>query len=135
MQRLLRGETQVLARDSGRSPDDVVYNAADTWSGMKSTICERLAGVGVRVYGLGKYQRTPSCDLARSLRDVRVMLLSGNESDPWRRSTLEVAPCFVPPPEIRRDLSLTGANLPNSTGEQEESYDRPVIEFFDKALR
>ena len=38
-------------------------------------------------------------------------------------------------PEIRRDLYLTGANLPDATGEQEESYDRPVIEFFDKALR
>jgi hypothetical protein len=32
-------------------------------------------------------------------------------------------------------LFLTGANLPNATGEQEEAYDRPVIDFFDKALR
>jgi hypothetical protein len=63
------------------------------------------------------------------------MLLSGNESDPWKHSTAEVAQCFNPPAEVKRDLSLTGANLPNATGEQEESYDRPVIDFFDKALR
>jgi hypothetical protein len=36
---------------------------------------------------------------------------------------------------MKKDLTLTGANLPNSTGQQEEAYDRPVIEFFDKALR
>jgi hypothetical protein len=63
------------------------------------------------------------------------MLLSGNESDPWQRSTIEVAPCFNPPAEVKRDLFLTGANLPAATGEQEEAYDRPVIDFFDKALR
>ena len=129
-------EVRALALDSvPGSPDDIIFQVTDRWSGMKSSIFHRLAGLGVRVYGLGKYQNTPSCDLARSLREVRVMLLSGNESDPWKRSTAEVAPCFNPPAEVKRDLSLTGANLPNATGEQEESYDRPVIDFFDKALR
>lgn len=129
-------EVRALALDSvPGSPDDIIFQVTDRWSGMKSSIFHRLAGLGIRVYGLGKYQNTPSCDLARSLREVRVMLLSGNESDPWKHSTAEVAPCFNPPAEVKRDLSLTGANLPNATGEQEESYDRPVIDFFDKALR
>jgi hypothetical protein len=64
-----------------------------------------------------------------------VLILAGGESDPWRRMTLDTARCFSPPPEIKRDLPLTGASLPSSTGQQEEAYDRPVIEFFDKALR
>jgi len=129
-------EVRALALDSvPGSPDDIIRQATDTWSGMKSAVFYRMAGIGVRAYGLGKYQNTPSCELARSLREVRVMLLSGNESDPWQRSTLEVASCFHPPAEIKRDLFLTGGNLPAATGEQEESYDRPVIEFFDKALR
>lgn len=129
-------EVRALALDSvPGSPDDIISQATDTRLGMKSSIFHKLAAVGVRVYGLGKYQSTPSCDLARSLREVRVMLLSGNASDPWQPSTMEVAPCFNPPAEIKRDLSLTGANLPAATGEQEESYDRPVIDFFDKALR
>lgn len=129
-------EVRALALDSvPGSPDDIISQATDTRLGMKSSFFHRMAAVGVRVYGLGKYQSTPSCDLARSLREVRVMLLSGNESDPWRRSTMDVAPCFNPPAEVKRDLFLTGANLPAATGEQEESYDRPVIDFFDKALR
>lgn len=129
-------EVHSLALDSvPGSPDDIIRQATDSWSGMKSSAFHRMANIGVRLYGLGKYQSTSSCDLARSLREVRVMLLSGNESDPWERSTVEVAACFNPPAEIKRDLNLTGANLPNATGEQEESYDRPVIEFFDKALR
>jgi pimeloyl-ACP methyl ester carboxylesterase len=129
-------EVHALALDSvPASPDDIINQASDTRSGMKSAIFHRLASIGVRVYSLGKYQSTPSCDLARSLREVRVMLLSGNEGDPWQRSTIEVAHCFNPPAEVKRDLFLTGANLPAATGEQEESYDRPVIDFFDKALR
>jgi len=103
--------------------------------GMSNSIFQRLARTGVRAYGLGKFQSTPSCDMARSLHDVRVLLLAGAEGDAWRQSTLDLARCFRAPAEIRKDLTLTGANLPSSTGEQEEGYDRPVIEFFDKALR
>jgi hypothetical protein len=36
---------------------------------------------------------------------------------------------------VKKDLLVTGVSLPSATGEQEEAYDRPVIEFFDKALR
>jgi pimeloyl-ACP methyl ester carboxylesterase len=129
-------DVRALALDSvPESPDDVIRNASDYWSGMKSVVLEKMAQMGVRVYALGKYQKTPSCDLARSLRDVRVLLLSGGEGDMWRRSTVEMEPCLNPRPEVKSNLMLTGTNLPNGTGEQEESYDRPVIEFFDKALR
>ena len=62
-------------------------------------------------------------------------MLAGGEGDPWRRSSLEVAECFNGPVEVKKDLTVTGANLPASTGEQEEAYDRPVIEFFDKSLQ
>jgi len=48
-----------------------------------------------------------------------------------------VAKCFPNPTavDLKSDLPLTGFNLPSSTGEQEEAYDRPVIDFFDKGLR
>ena len=130
------GDVRALALDSvPGSPDDLVSQALDTWTGMKSAIFHPLATTGIRIYGLGKYKSTSTCELARSIKNIRVMLLSGGEGDPWRNSTIAVAPCFNPPPETRQDLTLTGANLPNATGEQEEIYDRPVIEFFDKALR
>ena len=51
-------------------------------------------------------------------------------------STLALGECFVNASvEVRKDLPLSGFNLPNSTGEQEENYDRPVIDFFGRALR
>ena len=91
---------------------------------------------GIRIYSLGKYHNTPSCDLAHSLKDVKVVLLTGDAGDPWRASTLELGKCFATGTvEVKKDLTLTGFNLPASTGEQEEAYDRPVIDFFDKALR
>jgi hypothetical protein len=117
------------------SPDELIYSATNSRMGMNNFVFHWLAAWGMRVYGFRNFQSTPSCELARSLRDIRAMLLTGPEGDPWRPPTLSVAQCFNPAAEVRKDLPLTGANLPSSTGEQEEAYDRPVIEFFDKALR
>jgi hypothetical protein len=69
------------------------------------------------------------------LPDKRVLLLAGSEGDTWRASTLELAQCFNGSVEVKKDLTLTGISLPAATGEAEEAYARPVIEFFDKALR
>ncbi len=127
---------RALALDSvPASPEDLVRVATNTRMGMNSALLQRLALIGVRIYALGKFQSVSSCELAKSVREVRMLLLTGPESDPWRRSSLDLAQCVKGSVEIRKDLSLTGANLPSATGEQEESYDRPVIEFFDKTLR
>jgi pimeloyl-ACP methyl ester carboxylesterase len=129
-------EVRALALDSApASPDDLIRAATSRRAGMNNGLLQRLAQLGIRIYSLGKYQNTSSCDLARSLRDPRVLLLTGAEGDPWRLSTLELGKCFSGSVEMKKDLSLTGSNLPNSTGQQEEAYDRPVIEFFHKALR
>jgi hypothetical protein len=37
--------------------------------------------------------------------------------------------------EVKMDLPLTGYNLPFAQGEQGETYDRRVIDFFDRSLR
>ena len=130
-------EVRALALDSApASPDDLVRAATNGYTGTNNFVLQWLARWGVRVYSLGKYQGTPSCELARSLRDERVLLLTGREGDSWQTSTLALADCFVNTSvEVRRDLPLTGFNLPNATGEQEENYDRPVIDFFGRALR
>ena len=129
-------EIRALALDSvPNSPYDLIDAAMSKRLGMSNGLLQRLGGLGMRVYGSGKFQTTPSCDEARQLREVRTLLLAGTESDSWRQSTTNVAKCFNSSVEVRRDLPLTGANLPSATGEQEEGYDRPVIEFFDQALR
>jgi len=129
-------EVRALALDSApASPDDLIRAATNGRAGMNNALLQHLARLGVRIYALGKYQATSSCELARYLRVPRVLLLTGAEGDPWRSSTMELGKCFSGTVEMKKDLTLTGANLPNSTGQQEESYDRPVIEFFDKSLR
>jgi len=129
-------EIRALALDSvPAGPDELVRAVTTERIGMNSRILQRLASLGVRAYGVGKFQRMPSCDIARSLKNVRVMILTGQEADIWRNSSLSIAACFNPPAELKKDLPVTGASLPSSTGQQEETYDRPVIEFLDKTLR
>ena len=129
-------EIRALVLDSApASPDDLVRAATSGHAGMNNFLLQRMATWGLRIYSFGKYQSTPSCELARSLRDVRVLLLTGSEGDAWRTSTLELAKCINGSVEVKKDLPVTGVSLPSATGEQEETYDRPVIEFFDKALR
>ncbi len=129
-------EIRALVLDSApASPDDLVRAATSGHAGMNNFLLQRLARWGLKIYSFGKYESTPSCEIARSLRDVRVLLLTGSEGDPWRTSTLELARCISGSVEVKKDLPVTGVSLPSATGEQEEAYDRPVIEFFDKALR
>jgi pimeloyl-ACP methyl ester carboxylesterase len=129
------GEIRALALDSApAAPDDVVRAATTARTGMSNSIFQRLARVGVQVYDFGKFPTKTSCEFAQTLRDVHVLLLAGVQ-DQWQQSTLDLARCLKTPPEVKRDLPITGANLPSSTGEQEEAYDRPVIEFFSKSLR
>jgi pimeloyl-ACP methyl ester carboxylesterase len=129
-------EIRALALDSApASPDDLVRAATSGHAGMKNALLQKLAGWGLKIYSFGKYQSTPSCEVAHSLRNMRVLLLTGTEGDPWRTSTLDLAKCFNGSVDVKKDLPITGVSLPSATGEQEEAYDRPVIEFFDKALR
>jgi len=130
-------EVRAVGLDSApASPDDLVQAATISRTGMNNQVFQRLAHFGMRIYSFGKFPGKTSCDLARSLAgDVHVLLLAGVQGEPGRQSTLDLARCLKSPPEMKNDLTLTGANLPSSTGEQEEAYDRPVIEFFDKALR
>jgi len=128
-------DIRALALDSvPASPDDVVRSATTTRTGMSNSVFQRLAHLGVRVYGFGRFPTKTSCELAQTLGDVHVLLLTGVQ-DQWQQSTLDLARCLKTPPEIRKGLNISGVVLPFSTGEQEETYDRPVIEFFGKSLR
>src|SRR5882724_5677779 len=130
-------EVRAVGLDSApASPDDLVQAATASRFGMNNGVFQRLAHLGIRIYSFGKFPGKTSCELAHSLGgDVHVLLLAGTQGEPARQSTLDLARCLKSPPEVKKDLTLTGANLPSSTGEHEEAYDRPVIEFFDKALR
>ena len=130
-------EVRALALDSApASPDDLVRSATSQQAAINNSALQTLGRWGIRAYAAGKYQNTPSCELGRTLRNVKVLLLAGQGNDPWRASTVELGSCFSGSAvEVKKDLPLTGLNLNAATGEQEEAYDRPIIEFFKNALK
>jgi pimeloyl-ACP methyl ester carboxylesterase len=130
-------EVRALALDSmPESPDAMVGAATTQYTGIGNVLLHKLGSLGMRAYARGKFQNTGSCELGRALKNVKVLLLTGPADDPWRGSTLQLANCFGGNSvEVKKDLPLTGMNLDSATGEQEEAYGRPVIEFFKSALK
>ncbi len=96
-------EIRALALDSApAAPDDLIRAATSGRAGMNNAVLQKLANWGIRLYSLGKYQNTPSCELARSLRDVRTLLLTGVAADAWQSSTLQLSKCFNGPVDVAK---------------------------------
>lgn len=132
------GSVRALVLDSvPAAPDDVLRHAVKGRTGLKIGLLQLLAQGGTRVYFLGSYDNTPACTAAASLKDERVLLLSGEDAPGLRDSTVRLAECFPKSAsvEVKSDLSLTGLNLASAPGEAGEAYDRRVIDFFDRTLR
>jgi pimeloyl-ACP methyl ester carboxylesterase len=133
-----RSEVRALVLDSiSGSPDEMVNATSAARSGMDNRLLRKLARLGMRAYFFGKFQNSPSCGLAASLRGKRLLLLSGADAGYLRNSTMALERCLSPEVtlETKTDLPLSGLNLPSATGQAGEGYDRRVIEFFDTALR
>jgi pimeloyl-ACP methyl ester carboxylesterase len=129
---------KVLVLDSiTASPDELLNSAILNCVGIENSFVQYLSRTAMKTYMLGGYDNTSSCDLARSIREQRVLLLSGAEAGRLRDATASLQSCFPTPAnvEARTDLPLSGYSLPSATGEQGEAYDRVVIEFFDRNLR
>jgi pimeloyl-ACP methyl ester carboxylesterase len=132
-------KVQALVLDSvPASTDDILRSAVRERVGIDNGALQTLTRWGIGIYFLGRYDHTPTCSIASSLSNRRVLLLTGEDApEPLRASTAQLARCFPSQTtvELKSDLPLTGFNLPSATGEQGELYDRRVIDFFDKALR
>ena len=131
-------QVRVLVLDSiPRSPRELLNEAVVECSGVDNKLLESLVAPATRLYMLGAFEQTSACEIARSLNDRRVLLLSGSDAGYLVNSTASLQSCFPNQANIiaRTDLPLSGLNLPSATGEQGESYDRVVIDFFDSYLR
>jgi len=129
---------RVLVLDSiPHNPDEIVQAAVKNDLGITIRPLQSLTRPAIRIYFLGRYGNTPSCELAAALTGRRTLLLSGRDAGYLRDSTFDVARCFQEPAnlEVKTDLPLTGFKLPSATGEEGERYDRRVIDFFDRMLR
>lgn len=125
---------QVLVLDSvPRDQNDLVDGAVRGEVRVSTMALILPARVATRLYFLRQYDNQNSCALAAALGARRVLLLAGEDEGYLRNSTKSLERCF-PNVEAKTDLPLSGFTLPSATGEQGESYDRPVIDFFVKNL-
>jgi pimeloyl-ACP methyl ester carboxylesterase len=119
------------------SPTEMLNAAVKERTGLSNSLMTWMARGATRIYFMGGFDDTPSCQAAAVVKDPRVLLLAGEGPEHLRASTIALTQCFSNPAnvEAKSDLSLTGYNLPSAPGEQGELYDRRVIDFFDRALR
>ena len=120
-----------------RSPDELLQAAVTTCTGLDNSLLKTLVVPATRIYMLGAYDQTNTCEIAHAIRDQRVLLLTGADAGYLIQSTASLQSCFSTPGnvETRTDLPMSGLNLSSATGEQGEAYDRIVIDFFDRYLR
>ena len=131
-------QIKALVLDSiPRSPSELLGAAVTSCTGVDNRVLRSLAVPAMKLYFLGNFDQTSSCEAAKGLRDQSVLLISGADAGYLISSTASLQSCFPDPSkvQIRTDLPLSGMNLPSATGEQGEGYDRIVIDFFDTALR
>lgn len=129
---------KVLVLDSvTSSPDELLRTTVSSCVGVDNGFIHSLARTAMKTYLLGGYDSTSACDLASSIRNQRVLLLTGADAGPLRDATTSLQRCFPVQTNIetRADLPLSGFSLPSATGEQGEAYDRVVIEYFARNLR
>jgi pimeloyl-ACP methyl ester carboxylesterase len=132
-----KDQVRVLVLDSvPASADDLLHHATRDRAGFDNGLLNLLMRGAARIYFLGRYENESSCALASQLAGRRVLLLSGQDAGGLRDSTRALAQCFSssPPVALHVDLPVTGFTASSATGEQGETYDRLVIEFFSQAF-
>jgi pimeloyl-ACP methyl ester carboxylesterase len=119
------------------NPDDVLSEAVSRRAGIDNGALRALARLGTRLYFAGHYKNVAACTLAEGLGDRQVLLLSGEGAGRLRQTTETLANCFPSRSnvEAHTDLPLTGFTLASASPEQDEAYDRRLIDFFDRTLR
>jgi len=131
-------QIRTLVLDSvSSSPDELFNSAVAKCTGLENGFVQYFSHTAMKLYLFGAFDDTPACDLARTVREPRILLLSGADAGPLKNNTASLQSCFgvAGNVETRTDLPLSGFSLPSATGEQGEAYDRVVIDFFDRNLR
>src|SRR6266850_7980167 len=116
---------KVLVLDSIPSnPDDLVNASVIGDVGVNNPVLLALARMAVRIYFLGRYENTSSCELAKNIKNQRVLLLAGSDNNALHDSTVSIVKCFPNPEnlETKLDLPVTGFTSSSATGEQGENY-------------
>jgi pimeloyl-ACP methyl ester carboxylesterase len=118
-------------------PDEVLAAVVRDRTGFDNRLLQALARLGTRVYFAGRYKADAACTLAEGLGGRQVLLLSGEGAGHLKQTTETLAQCFPARAnvETHTDLPLTGLALASASPEEDEAYDRRLIDFFDRTLR
>ncbi|HEX8292321.1 MAG TPA: hypothetical protein VF570_11220, partial [Pyrinomonadaceae bacterium] len=118
-------------------PDEVLAAAVRDRTGIDNRVLQTLARFGTRVYFAGRYKSDAACTLAEGLGQRQVLLLSGEGAGRWKQTTETLANCFPARAnvEAHTDLPLTGLALASASPEEDEAYDRRLIDFLARTLR
>ena len=129
--------TAMVLDSVSTSPEELLNTAVSKCVGIDNGFVQYFSRTAMKLYLLGSFDDTSACELARTVRETRVLLLSGGDAGPLKDATASLQSCFpvAKNVETRTDLPLSGFSLPSATGEQGEAYDRIVIDFFDRNLR
>jgi pimeloyl-ACP methyl ester carboxylesterase len=133
-----RDTLSALALDAvPASADELLRAEVRERVGLGNGALFQIARVFEKLYSLGKYENTPACAAASSLAGRRVLLLAGDDDARLRASTQDLAKCFPGSAtlEVKSDLLVSGLKVSSTTGEAGETYDRIIIDFFQRSLR
>lgn len=127
-----------LALDSiPQSSNDLLASVVDKRFPFASSITSKFAGLGTRFYFFnGCYDRTSSCEAAKSIENRKVLLLAGVDAPNFQETTTKLNRCFPTSTrvEAKTDLNPSGYSINNASLEQTASYDQRVIDFFKQTL-
>lgn len=117
--------------------DSMLENAISQRFPFASSITAKVASLGAYPYYYqGCYRRATSCEMARLMRDRRVMLLGGIDAPRFQDSTSKTGKCFPATTTVdsKTDLSPSGYSMTSASIELSEAYDQRVIDFLRQAL-
>jgi len=129
---------RVLVLDSViTSPGELLDTALAARTGLTDPISRFLAGAGARLYFVGNFPGATACEAAAKIGAQRVLLLAGADAGALQASTRQLQGCFPTASRIEQhlELPLTGFRVASANSVEAETYDRRVIEFFDRTLR
>lgn len=129
---------RVLVLDSVvASPRELLDTALAARTGLSDPLSRTLAGLGARLYFAGNFPGASACEAAAKIGAQRVLLLAGADAGALQNSTRQLESCFPTGSQIEPhlELPLTGFRVASANSVEAETYDRRVIEFFDRTLR
>ncbi len=129
---------KALALDSvPMNADSLLASTVEKRFPFGSSVTSKFAQLGTRPYFFeGCFNRETSCEMAKTLKGRKVLLLGGLDAPDFQESTAKLGKCFPADStvESKTDLSPSGYSIINASIELSESYDQRVIDFFRQAL-